>query len=311
MRILVTGGAGFLGSHLCEALLSEGHEVIALDNLFTGQKRNIHHLLSNPNFEFMRHDVTIPVYVEVDGIFNLACPASPVHYQSDPVQTLKTSVHGAINMLGLAKRTGARILQASTSEVYGDPNVSPQTEGYWGNVNPIGIRACYDEGKRAAETLFMDYHRQYKTDIRIARIFNTFGPRMSASDGRVVSNFIVQALRNKPITIYGNGNQTRSFCYVEDLIRGLTALYKKDGITGPVNLGNPTPITILQLATEVIEHTNSSSELVFLPLPSDDPLQREPDISVAREVLNWEPAIDRISGLKKTIEFFVNLQEVS
>ena len=311
MRILVTGGAGFLGSHLCEALLSEGHEVIALDNLFTGQKRNIHHLLSNPNFEFMRHDVTIPVYVEVDGIFNLACPASPVHYQSDPVQTLKTSVHGAINMLGLAKRTGARILQASTSEVYGDPNVSPQTEGYWGNVNPIGIRACYDEGKRAAETLFMDYHRQYKTDIRIARIFNTFGPRMSASDGRVVSNFIVQALRNKPITIYGNGNQTRSFCYVEDLIRGLAALYKKDGITGPVNLGNPTPITILQLATEVIEHTNSSSELVFLPLPSDDPLQREPDISVAREVLNWEPAIDRISGLKKTIEFFVNLQEVS
>lgn len=311
MRILVTGGAGFLGSHLCEALLSEGHEVIALDNLFTGQKRNIHHLLSNPNFEFMRHDVTIPVYVEVDGIFNLACPASPVHYQSDPVQTLKTSVHGAINMLGLAKRTGARILQASTSEVYGDPNVSPQTEGYWGNVNPIGIRACYDEGKRAAETLFMDYHRQYKTDIRIARIFNTFGPRMSASDGRVVSNFIVQALRNKPITIYGNGNQTRSFCYVEDLIRGLTALYKKDGITGPVNLGNPNPITMLQLATEVIEHTNSSSELVFLPLPSDDPLQREPDISVAREVLNWEPAIDRISGLKKTIEFFVNLQEVS
>lgn len=311
MRILVTGGAGFLGSHLCETLLSEGHEVIALDNLFTGQKRNIHHLLSNPNFEFMRHDVTIPVYVEVDGIFNLACPASPVHYQSDPVQTLKTSVHGAINMLGLAKRTGARILQASTSEVYGDPHISPQTERYWGNVNPIGVRACYDEGKRAAETLFMDYHRQYKTDIRIARIFNTFGPRMSPSDGRVVSNFIVQALSNKPITIYGNGHQTRSFCYVEDLIRGLTALYKKDGITGPINLGNPTPITMLQLAMEVIEHTNSSSELVFRPLPSDDPLQREPDISVAKEVLNWEPTIDRISGLKKTIEFFVNAQEVS
>lgn len=311
MRILVTGGAGFLGSHLCETLLSEGHEVIALDNLFTGQKKNIHHLISNPNFEFMRHDVTIPVYVEVDGIFNLACPASPVHYQSDPVQTLKTSVHGAINMLGLAKRTGARILQASTSEVYGDPHTSPQTERYWGNVNPIGIRACYDEGKRAAETLFMDYHRQYKTDIRIARIFNTFGPRMSPSDGRVISNFIVQALSNKPITIYGNGNQTRSFCYVEDLIRGLIALYKKEGITGPINLGNPTPITMLQLATEVIKHTNSSSELVFLPLPSDDPLQREPDISVAKEVLNWEPAIDRISGLKKTIEFFINLQEVS
>lgn len=311
MRILVTGGAGFLGSHLCETLLSEGHEVIALDNLFTGQKSNIHHLISNPNFEFMRHDVTIPVYVEVDGIFNLACPASPVHYQSDPVQTLKTSVHGAINMLGLAKRTGARILQASTSEVYGDPHISPQTETYWGNVNPIGIRACYDEGKRAAETLFMDYHRQYKTDIRIARIFNTFGPRMSPTDGRVVSNFIVQALSNKPITIYGNGNQTRSFCYVEDLIRGLTALYKKDGITGPINLGNPTPITMLQLATEVIQHTNSSSELVFLPLPSDDPLQREPDISIAKEILNWEPATDRISGLKKTIEFFVKLQEVS
>jgi UDP-glucuronate decarboxylase len=311
MRILVTGGAGFLGSHLCETLLSEGHEVIALDNLFTGQKRNIHHLLSNPNFEFMRHDVTIPVYVEVDGIFNLACPASPVHYQSDPVQTLKTSVHGAINMLGLAKRTGARILQASTSEVYGDPHISPQTERYWGNVNPIGIRACYDEGKRAAETLFMDYHRQYKTDIRIARIFNTFGPRMSPSDGRVVSNFIVQALSNKPITIYGNGNQTRSFCYVEDMIRGLTALYKKDGITGPINLGNPTPITMLQLATEVIQQTNSSSELVFLPLPSDDPLQREPDISIAKEVLNWEPATDRVSGLKKTIEFFLKLQAVS
>jgi UDP-glucuronate decarboxylase len=311
MRILVTGGAGFLGSHLCEALLSEGHEVIALDNLFTGQKSNVHHLISNPNFEFMRHDVTIPVYLEVDGIFNLACPASPVHYQRDPVQTLKTSVHGAINMLGLAKRTGARILQASTSEVYGDPHISPQTEGYWGNVNPIGIRACYDEGKRAAETLFMDYHRQYKTDVRIARIFNTFGPRMSPSDGRVVSNFIVQALKNEPITIYGNGNQTRSFCYVDDLIRGLTALYKKDGITGPINLGNPIPITMLQLATEVIEHTNSSSKLVFLPLPSDDPLQREPDISIAKEILNWEPAVDRISGLKKTIDFFVNLQEVS
>lgn len=311
MRILVTGGAGFLGSHLCETLLDHGHEVIALDNLFTGQKRNIHHLMENPNFEFMRHDVTIPLYIEVDGIFNLACPASPVHYQSDPVQTLKTSVHGAINMLGLAKRTGARILQASTSEVYGDPSVSPQTESYWGNVNPIGIRACYDEGKRAAETLFMDYHRQHKTDIRIARIFNTFGPRMSPSDGRVVSNFIVQALNNQPITIYGDGQQTRSFCYVDDLIRGLVTLFNTENVTGPINLGNPVPITMLQLATEVIEFTKSSSELVFMPLPSDDPLQREPDISIAKSFLNWEPRVDRVSGIKKTIEFFANLQKVS
>lgn len=309
MRILVTGGAGFLGSHLCEALLLDGHEVIALDNLFTGQKHNVQHLFSNPNFEFLRHDVTIPLYIEVDGIFNLACPASPVHYQRDPVQTLKTSVHGAINMLGLAKRTGARILQASTSEVYGDPNTSPQKESYWGNVNPIGVRACYDEGKRAAETLFMDYNRQHKTDIRIARIFNTFGPRMSPSDGRVVSNFIVQALSNSPITIYGEGKQTRSFCYVDDLIRGLLSLYKKEGITGPVNLGNPTPITMLQLATEIIELTNSSSEVIHLPLPSDDPVQREPDISVAKSELNWEPQVDRISGIKKTIEFFRNLQK--
>lgn len=311
MRILVTGGAGFLGSHLCEALLLDGHEVIALDNLFTGQKHNVQHLFSNPNFEFLRHDVTIPLYIEVDGIFNLACPASPVHYQRDPVQTLKTSVHGAINMLGLAKRTGARILQASTSEVYGDPNTSPQKESYWGNVNPIGVRACYDEGKRAAETLFMDYNRQHKTDIRIARIFNTFGPRMSPSDGRVVSNFIVQALSNSPITIYGEGKQTRSFCYVDDLIRGLLSLYKKEGITGPVNLGNPTPITMLQLATEIIELTNSSSEVIHLPLPSDDPVQREPDISVAKSELNWEPQVDRISGIKKTIEFFRNLQKDS
>lgn len=311
MRILVTGGAGFLGSHLCEALLLDGHEVIALDNLFTGQKQNIQHLFSNPNFEFLRHDVTIPLYIEVDGIFNLACPASPVHYQRDPVQTLKTSVHGAINMLGLAKRTGARILQASTSEVYGDPNTSPQKESYWGNVNPIGVRACYDEGKRAAETLFMDYNRQYKTDIRIARIFNTFGPRMSPSDGRVVSNFIVQALSNSPITIYGEGKQTRSFCYVDDLIRGLISLYEKEEITGPVNLGNPMPITMLQLATEITELTNSSSEIVHLPLPSDDPVQREPDISVAKSELNWEPQVDRISGIKKTIEFFRNLQKDS
>ncbi len=304
MRILVTGGAGFLGSHLCESLLADGHEVIALDNLYTGEKRNISHLLSNRDFEFMRHDVTIPLYIEVDGIFNLACPASPVHYQSDPVQTLKTSVHGAINMLGLAKRTGARILQASTSEVYGDPNISPQTESYWGNVNPIGIRACYDEGKRAAETLFMDYHRQHKTDIRVARIFNTFGPRMSPGDGRVVSNFIVQALQNKQITIYGDGLQTRSFCYVDDLIRGLKTLFFHEGVTGPINLGNPSPITMRHLAEEIVREAGSTSNTVFMPLPSDDPLQREPDISLARDILGWSPEIDRLTGLKKTIEYF-------
>jgi UDP-glucuronate decarboxylase len=306
VRILVTGGAGFLGSHLCDRLLDLGHEVLAVDNLYTGQKRNLHHILDNPNFEFIRHDVTIPLYVEVDAIFNLACPASPIHYQSDPVQTLKTSVVGAINMLGLAKRTGARILQASTSEVYGDPAFSPQQESYWGNVNPIGIRACYDEGKRAAETLFTDYHRQYNLDTRIVRIFNTFGPRMRPDDGRVVSNFIVQALSNKPITIYGTGEQTRSFCYVDDLISGILALFFKSEIHSPINIGNPSPINMLQLAKEIIELTNSSSVIEFRPLPQDDPVQREPDISAAKSNLNWEPAVDRISGLSKTIEYFKN-----
>jgi UDP-glucuronate decarboxylase len=304
VRILVTGGAGFLGSHLCDRLLDLGHEVLAVDNLYTGQKRNLHHILANPNFEFIRHDVTIPLYVEVDGIFNLACPASPIHYQSDPVQTLKTSVVGAINMLGLAKRTGARILQASTSEVYGDPTFSPQQESYWGNVNPIGIRACYDEGKRAAETLFTDYHRQYNLDTRIVRIFNTFGPRMRPDDGRVVSNFIVQALSNKPITIYGTGEQTRSFCYVDDLISGILGLFFKSEIHSPINIGNPSPINMLQLAKEIIELTNSSSVIEFRPLPQDDPVQREPDISAAISELNWEPIVDRISGLSKTIEYF-------
>lgn len=304
MRILVTGGAGFLGSHLCDRLLEMGHEVLAVDNLYTGQKKNIHHLLSNPNFEFIRHDVTIPLYIEVDGILNFACPASPIHYQSDPVQTLKTSVHGAINMLGLAKRTGARILQASTSEVYGDPAFSPQQETYWGNVNPIGIRACYDEGKRAAETLFTDYHRQHNLDIRIVRIFNTFGPRMRADDGRVVSNFINQALSNKPITMYGTGEQTRSFCYVDDLISGILALFFKENIHSPINIGNPTPINMLELAKEVIDLTNSNSKIEFLPLPADDPVQREPDISLAQSLLNWAPNIDRTTGLIKTIDYF-------
>lgn len=306
MRILVTGGAGFLGSHLCDRLLELGHEVLAVDNLYTGRKENIHHNLSNPNFEFIRHDVTIPLYVEVDGIFNFACPASPIHYQSDPVQTLKTSVHGAINMLGLAKRTGARILQASTSEVYGDPEVSPQLESYWGNVNPIGIRSCYDEGKRAAETLFTDYHRQHNLDIRIVRIFNTFGPRMRPDDGRVVSNFIVQALSNKPITIYGTGEQTRSFCYVDDLITGILTLFFDSEIHSPINIGNPSPIDMLQLAKEIIALTNSNSAIEFLPLPQDDPVQREPDISLAKKNLNWEPKVDRMSGLAKTIEYFTH-----
>jgi UDP-glucuronate decarboxylase len=306
MRILVTGGAGFLGSHLCDRLLELGHEVLAVDNLYTGRKENIHHNLSNPNFEFIRHDVTIPLYVEVDGIFNFACPASPIHYQSDPVQTLKTSVHGAINMLGLAKRTGARILQASTSEVYGDPEVSPQQESYWGNVNPIGIRSCYDEGKRAAETLFTDYHRQHNLDIRIVRIFNTFGPRMRPDDGRVVSNFIVQALSNKPITIYGTGEQTRSFCYVDDLISGILTLFFDSEIHSPINMGNPSPIDMLQLAKEIIALTNSNSAIEFLELPQDDPVQREPDISLAKKNLNWEPKVDRMSGLAKTIEYFTN-----
>jgi len=307
MKILVTGGAGFLGSHLCEKLLLNGHEVVALDNLVTGSKANIDHLLSNSKFEFIRHDVTFPIYLEIEGIFNLACPASPKKYQSDPVQTLKTSVHGAINLLGLAKRTKAKILQASTSEIYGDPNVSPQNESYWGNVNPIGIRSCYDEGKRAAETLFSDYHRQYNLDIRIARIFNTYGPKMAEDDGRVVSNFIVQALNNQPITIYGDGNQTRSFCYVDDLISGLVKLFDQPGINTPVNLGNPVAINMKDLANEIIKYTKSESKLVFKDLPQDDPVDRLPDITKARKILNWEPFVDREAGLNKTIEYFKNI----
>jgi len=304
MKILVTGGAGFLGSYICEALLDLNHEVIALDNLFTGSKNNISHLFSNSNFEFIRHDVTFPIFLEVDGIINMACPASPKNYQVDPVQTIKTNVHGVINLLGLAKRTNARILQASTSEVYGDPKVKPQNEEYWGNVNPIGLRSCYDEGKRAAETLFSDYHRQHKVNIRIARIFNTFGPRMAVNDGRVVSNFIVQALKNEDITIYGNGSQTRSFCYVEDLIRGLLALFFSNEYLGPINLGNPTPINMIDLANEIISLTNSNSNIKYLPLPSDDPIDREPDISKAIKHLDWQPTINRSDGLTRTIEYF-------
>lgn len=304
-RALVTGGAGFLGSHLIDRLLARGDEVLCVDNLFTGDKRNIDHLKSEPRFEFMRHDVCFPLYVEVDEIWNLACPASPIHYQHDPVQTTKTSVHGAINMLGLAKRLGVKIFQASTSEVYGDPAVHPQTEAYWGNVNPIGIRSCYDEGKRCAETLFFDYNRQHGLDIKVARIFNTYGPRMHPSDGRVVSNFIMQALAGEPITIYGDGNQTRSFCYVDDLIDGFLALMgSEDGFTGPVNLGTPREFTIRQLAEMVIEMTGSSSELVCEPLPQDDPLQRKPDISLAREKLGWDPVVPLEKGLEKTIDYF-------
>ncbi|HVZ45283.1 MAG TPA: UDP-glucuronic acid decarboxylase family protein [Ramlibacter sp.] len=307
-QVLVTGGAGFLGSHLCDRLLGEGHDVICADNLFTGSKRNIEHLLAHPRFELMRHDVTFPLYVEVDEIYNLACPASPVHYQHDPVQTVKTSVHGAINMLGLAKRTGARIFQASTSEVYGDPDVHPQTESYWGRVNPIGVRSCYDEGKRCAETLFFDYHRQYGLDIRVARIFNTYGPRMHPNDGRVVSNFIVQALRGEPITIYGEGEQTRSFCYVDDLIDGFVRYMRLEGpVPGPINLGNPNEFTIASLAQLVIELTNSRSSLVKRPLPSDDPMQRQPDIARARETLQWEPRVQLREGLARTIDYFDQL----
>ena len=302
MRILVTGGAGFLGSHLCDTLLALGHEVVSVDNFYTGSMRNLSHLKQNPNFESIRHDVTIPLYLEVDGIFNLACPASPIHYQNDPVQTLKTSVHGAINLLGLAKRTKARILQASTSEIYGDPEIHPQREDYWGRVNPIGIRACYDEGKRAAETLFFDYHRQHGLDIRVARIFNTYGPRMKLNDGRVVTNFIAQAIKGEPITIYGDGKQTRSFCYVDDLISGLVKLFFTERIYEPINLGNPTPITMLELAEEVIQLTNSDSKLIFRELPSDDPKDREPDISKARSLLNWDPGVSRAEGLSKTID---------
>ena len=304
-RILVTGGAGFLGSHLVDRLLALGHEVIAVDNLFTGSKNNIYHLHANPRFEFIRHDVTFPLYVEVDEIFNLACPASPIHYQHDPVQTTKTSVHGAINMLGLAKRVGARIFQASTSEVYGDPSVHPQPEEYWGNVNPIGLRSCYDEGKRCAETLFFDYHRQHSVEIKVARIFNTYGPRMHQADGRVVSNFIVQALRGEDLSIYGDGSQTRSFCFVDDLIDGFMKLMYSDAkITGPINLGNPVEFSILELANKVIALTNSKSSVVHFPLPSDDPRQRKPDISFARDKLSWEPQVNLDVGLAKTVDYF-------
>ena len=304
MRVLVTGGAGFIGSHLCEKLLNLKHEVICVDNFYTGSNKNISHLEDFDDFEVMRHDVTFPLYLEVDGIFNLACPASPVQYQKNPVQTFKTNVHGAINMLGLAKRTGARFLQASTSEVYGDPEVSPQREDYWGHVNPIGIRSCYDEGKRAAETLTMDYQRQFNVDTRIARIFNTYGPNMSKDDGRVVSNFIVQALRNEPLTVYGDGSQIRSFCFVSDLVEGLVKLFLKEKVNEPINIGNPMPITMGQLAQEVIELTGSNSKITYLPLPQDDPRQREPDISRAKALLDWQPTISRESGLEATIDYF-------
>jgi UDP-glucuronate decarboxylase len=308
MRILVTGGAGFIGSHLCERLLGEGHEVLCLDNFFTGAKRNIIHLMDNPGFELIRHDITQPILLEVDRIYNLACPASPIHYQYNPVKTIKTSVLGAIHMLGLAKRVRARILQASTSEVYGDPQVHPQTEDYWGNVNPIGIRSCYDEGKRVAETLMMDYHRQNGVDVRLIRIFNTYGPRMAENDGRVVSNFILQALRGEDITVYGNGEQTRSFCYVDDLVEGMIRMMECDGFVGPVNLGNPAETTILEFARRIIALTGSSAKVVFKPLPADDPKQRQPDISLAREKLGWEPHVQIDTGLKKTIEYFAALQ---
>jgi UDP-glucuronate decarboxylase len=304
-RILVTGGAGFLGSHLCEHLLGQGHDVLCVDNFYTGAKLNIAHLHAHPNFELMRHDVTFPLYVEVDEIYNLACPASPVHYQSDPVQTTKTSVHGAINMLGLAKRLKAKILQASTSEVYGDPEVHPQTEAYWGHVNPLGVRSCYDEGKRCAETLCMDYRRQHRLQVKIARIFNTYGPRMHPGDGRVVSNFIMQALGHEPITIYGTGMQSRSFCYVDDLIDGFDRLMRApDDFCGPVNLGNPVEFTMLELAETVIRLTGSRSVIKFMPLPSDDPVRRKPDISLARNFLAWEPGIGLEEGLEKTIAYF-------
>ncbi len=308
-RVLVTGGAGFLGSHLCDRLLDQGHEVLCVDNLFTGTKRNIDHLHSNPRFEFLRHDVTFPLFVEVDEIYNLACPASPVHYQHDPVQTTKTSVHGAINMLGLAKRLKCKVFQASTSEVYGDPSVHPQTEDYWGNVNPIGPRSCYDEGKRCAETLFFDYHRQMGLEIKVARIFNTYGPRMHPSDGRVVSNFIMQALTGTPITMFGDGTQTRSFCYVDDLIEGFLRLMDTDkDVTGPVNLGNPNEFSMNELATEVRAQVGSDTQIIFKDLPQDDPKQRQPDISQARKLLDWEPKVQLKEGLGATIQYFRELQ---
>jgi UDP-glucuronate decarboxylase len=304
-RILVTGGAGFLGSHLCQALVDRGDDVLCLDNYFTGAKLNVEPLLNKPNFELLRHDITFPLYVEVDEIYNLACPASPIHYQFDPVQTTKTSVHGAINMLGLAKRTRAKIFQASTSEVYGDPKIHPQTESYWGHVNPIGFRACYDEGKRCAETLFFDYFRQHRLSIKVARIFNTYGPRMHPNDGRVVSNFIVQALKGEPITIFGDGSQTRSFCYVDDMVRAFIALMDTpDTVTGPMNLGNPREFTILELAERTLQLTRSSSTIVHKPLPEDDPVQRRPDITLAHETLGWQPTIELETGLEKTIHYF-------
>ena len=306
-RVLVTGGAGFLGSHLCERLLNDGSDVLCLDNFYSGTKDNVTHLLNNPHFELIRHDVTFPLYVEIDEIYNLACPASPIHYQWDPVQTTKTSVHGAINMLGLAKRTKAKILQASTSEVYGDPEVHPQKENYWGHVNPIGVRSCYDEGKRCAETLFFDYHRQYNLSIKVVRIFNTYGPRMHPNDGRVVSNFIVQALRGENITIYGDGTQTRSFCYVDDLIEGLVRMMNtSDEITGPINVGNPNEFTIKQLAETILKMVGGKSKLVLKPLPQDDPKQRQPNITLAREALNWEPQVNLEKGLGETINYFKN-----
>jgi len=308
MRILVTGGAGFLGSHLCESLVEKGHDVICVDNFYTGSRKNIAHLLQRPNFELIRHDVTLPLYIEVDQIFNLACPASPIHYQKDPVQTTKTSVHGAINMLGLAKRTGARILQASTSEVYGDPEYSPQDENYWGRVNPIGIRSCYDEGKRCAETLFFDYWRQHKVEIKVLRIFNTYGPRMNKNDGRVVSNFIVQALEGKNITIYGDGLQTRSFCFVDDLVHGIESFMETDKThVGPMNLGNPAEFTVLQLAELIIEMTGTKSKIDFFDLPSDDPKQRKPDVTQAEKLINWQPEINLREGLERTIMYFESL----
>ena len=309
-RILITGGAGFLGSHLCEKLLENGNEIICLDNCYTGTKSNIHHLMDKPNpqFEFLRHDITFPLYLEIDEIYNLACPASPVHYQHDPVQTTKTSVHGAINMLGLAKRTGAKIFQASTSEIYGSPEMHPQQESYWGNVNPIGRRSCYDEGKRCAETLFFDYRRQHNLPIKVVRIFNTYGPRMHPDDGRVVSNFIMQALQNNPITVYGNGSQTRSFCYVDDMVDAFVRMMATDhDVTGPVNLGNPHEITILELAETIISLTRSKSDVIFKPIPTDDPVQRKPDISLANNILDWKPSINLEKGLQQTIAYFDNL----
>ncbi|WP_456325661.1 UDP-glucuronic acid decarboxylase family protein [Desulfonauticus submarinus] len=304
-RILITGGSGFIGSHLCEQLLSQGYEIICCDNFYTGQKQNIYHLLNNPKFELLRHDITFPLYLEVDEIYNLACPASPIHYQFDPVQTLKTCVHGSINMLGLAKRIKAKIFQASTSEVYGDPEIHPQPETYWGKVNPIGPRSCYDEGKRCAETLFFDYHRQHKLEIKVGRIFNTYGPRMHPNDGRVVSNFILQALQNKPLTVYGKGEQTRSFCYVDDLVKAIIKFMNTPSdITGPINLGNPAEISILELAETIITLTNSRSKIEFKPLPENDPTRRKPDITLAQKILNWQPTTSLKNGLMQTIEYF-------